>query len=225
MKPAIVTDKDDTRLAWLVDTERAAGHYEQSSGARLLHYEVAVNLQNLHPAGYRLIINQENSAGEADFEPQALDADLAMMWELWGALPQPCVFATKRPGRFTVDAFKMGRVGNLRLPAAVVMLELAASFNAIASCSITEQFTFNGPRIERPDRMPPNAMFRPWNPWAFHCAWHWSQWELIGEQREKPLVIEERFERLKASGYPHGQKAFERMHRELFPKRRGKPTD
>jgi hypothetical protein len=219
VKPAILTDCDDDRLSWLVDSHRTAIHYEPTTGERLVHYETAVNLQDLTPGQYRLHINPANQAGEVGFAAQPL-GDWAEVWELGFVSPRPCVYAVKNHKRHRETSFAMGRVSDLLLPAAVTLLRLAAAFNNVTACSLRERFSFNPERVEHPEGMPPDSEFIAWNPWAYHIAWHWSAWEKMGVQRGKRLSIQERFNLLKAFGYPHGLKAFERMHGALFPKRK-----
>jgi hypothetical protein len=95
-------------------------------------------------------------------------------------------------------------------PAAGAMLRLAASWNNFKHDRVTESYSFGHHRIES------TAPSLPWDKWAFLCAWFWSDWE--NRSHQKRITQAQRFEEMKAAGYPHGSKAFEALHRRLFPK-------
>lgn len=216
MKPAILTDPDDKRLSWLVDLESGNSLIEATTGKRLLHYETAVNLQDLRPSQYRLHINPTNLAAEAGFECQTLAPGLAEVWALGFVSPRPCVLAIKN--KHIEDPFNMGCVKGIYLTAARAMLSLAEAFNQVKSDRLTKSFTFSEARKERPDTMPKGEDFTPWDEWKFHTAWSWSDWHARGLSRKRKVSVRERYEEIKAAGYPHGFKAFEAMHRALFKK-------
>jgi hypothetical protein len=232
MKPMLLTDPDDRRLSWLVDADSAATRYEPTSGHRLIHYGCAVNVQDLAPGRFRF----NPSAGgfipgfELDSEAEPPTAETASLLALGFVFPAPCVFAPR--GRWQADKEHRqtfdgpsGCVRGIYRPAAVALLRLARARSNITACDITEGFTFRDARIEAPRGMPPDEVFLPWCEWKFITAWTWSEWrrEEIHTGRKLPLAA--RWERLARIGYPNGLKAFERMHGELFPKRRGKPTN
>jgi len=98
----------------------------------------------------------------------------------------------------------------IHIEAAVVMLRLAASWNNFKYDRVTETRSFGNARIES------TGPSLPWCKWSFLCAWLWSDWEARSHPHK--LTIAQRFEEMKAAGYPSGIKAFEAMHRRLFPK-------
>jgi len=84
--------------------------------------------------------------------------------------------------------------------------------NNVKTDRVKENFTFNDPRIE--------GVPTPWNEWKFLTAWLWSDWKSREISTKKKITQKQRWEEMKAIGYPHKLGAFEAMHRSLF----GKPT-
>jgi hypothetical protein len=126
--------------------------------------------------------------------------------------PHPCVYAQIRAHRKQSfdGAAGMPRIKGIFREAAVVKLHLAASKNNVKTDRVREDFTFNDPRIEN--------VPVPWNEWKFLTTWLWSDWRKREIDARKKITRHQRFEEMKTIGYPHEFKAFDAMHRALFPK-------
>lgn len=131
--------------------------------------------------------------------------------------PCPCVIIMSHGIRVTkksysnIDGSLANGINGIHIEAAHVLLSLAASRNGIATDSIMRTWKFNLPRKE--------LVPHPWDTWKFIIAWEWSEWEQAHRETGKKVTLKQRWNRMEKCGYPHGQKAFERMHRELFPKK------
>jgi hypothetical protein len=218
MKPAILTDPDDCRLAWLVDEHSAAVWFERKTGKHLRHFETAVLIQDLRPGEFRfrpeVMLGGPMTLGLED-EPKRIAPEITACMENGMFAPWPAVYATINPhsqGEFKrayADTDGPEVCNGIHKRAAEVLLRLAASWNDVQPDRVTETLSFSGKvRIEK--------VPVPWDTWAFLTAWLWSDWE--ARSRRKKITLAARFEEMQAAGYPNGIKAFEGMHLRLFPK-------
>jgi hypothetical protein len=215
MKPVILTDPDDSRLSWLVDEHSISVLVSSLTSDHLMHYETAVALADLRPGEWKPFLGIP--AVEVLLTPlpmKQLERDNMQMM-----FPHACVFADVN--RHKKQVFNKPNpnpkkdppnIKGIYLPAAVAMLQLAASKNNVKTDRVKESFTFNDPRIE--------DVPIPWNEWKFLTAWLWSDWKKREIDTQRKITHQQRWEEITAIGYPHGFKAFEAMHRSLF----GKPT-
>lgn len=218
MKPAIYTDPDDSRLAWLVDEHSASIWEEKTTGKHLRHFETAILIQNLKPGEFRfrpeIMLDGDMTQG-LDDEPQKAAPEISSCMELGMFAPWPAVYATINPhpqGEFKrayADSNGPEACHGINKRAAEILLRLAASWNDVQTDRVTETLSFS--RKTRIEKVP-----MPWDKWAFLTAWLWSDWET--RSRRKKFTLAARFEEMQAAGYPNGTKAFEAMHRRLFPK-------
>lgn len=215
MNPAIITDPDNPRLRWLVDLDSRNRLYEKNTQQHVVHYETALNIMELEPGDYQMHLKQPNLEDQlngAYIMPFGEEA--ANHFSAGYAHPSPCVYA-KLANHLVDDGWSVGkvnRIGLIHLKAAKALLLLASSYNQVVSDRITGEFKFGGARTERPEALPNSVEFRAWDVWKFHTAWKWSEWE----NRNGKVTLEQRFNEIKAGGYPHKLSAFENMHRKLF---------
>ncbi|MCX8496862.1 MAG: hypothetical protein ORN51_11835 [Akkermansiaceae bacterium] len=227
MKPVIFTDPDEPRLAHLVDEHSAAIRFEKLTGKHLRHFDRAILIQDLKPGTFRFQSasclaelssnpNPVNLLHDLQANAEPASPEIMDSWPDSHHAPRPCVYATI--STWQPEEFKKGYADSdgpetchgIHKRAAEVMLGLAASWSNVKADAVTNSFTFGGPRFEN------TAPSLPWDKWAFLTAWFWSDWETRG--RKKKLTLAMRSEEMKAAGYPHGIRAFENMHRRLFPK-------
>jgi hypothetical protein len=216
MNPAILTDPDDSRVAYLVDKHSASIHIDRVTGKYHVHYETAVRIDDLRGGQYRKRLEPEDHTRHLKGSPSPLDKHFApTLLELGMVLPCPTVFVpyvTHKESTFDSSSpiIPEATPRGITRRAAEVMLELAASFQGIRGNRVSGGWEFTGAKIERV----PLA----WCPWKFTIAWQWSRWREIEIQGQKKITLRQRFEEIQVIGYPHGFKAFEAMHRALFPK-------
>ena len=227
MKPVIYTDPDEPRLAHLVDEHSAAIRFQKVIGKHLRHFDRAIDIQDLKPGTFRF--KGASWLADSSFNPKLVNPlhdlisnaepaspEIMDSWPDSHHAPRPCVYATITT--WQPEEFKRGYADSdgpetchgIHKRAAEVMLRLAASWNNITPDTVTNSFSFGGPRFEN------TAPSLPWDKWAFLMAWFWSDWETRGWKKKLTLAI--RFEEMQAAGYPHGIKAFENMHGRVFPK-------
>jgi hypothetical protein len=243
MKPIILTDPDEPRLSWLVDEHSESTLFEETTGEHLKHYETAIAIQDLVPGMFRFqfcrslgLLDEEHALADLNCETSHPTAKIVELWRLRYCAPWICVFAiknahirstfeqekiglpadfnpwdTKARARFDREAEKRPKkCHGIYEQAAVVMLRLAASFNNVKTDGVKRSFAFGEHRIEKVE---PSL---PWSEGAFLTAWLFSDWERRSEK--KKLTLAQRFDEMQAIGYGGGIKAFEALHRKLFPK-------
>jgi hypothetical protein len=223
MKPVIYTDPDEPRLAHLVDEHSATVRIEKTTGKHLRHFDKAIQIQDLKPGTFRFMVFSSMSIGEIvnplddlRLEAEPPSPEIMDCWPEFTYAPRPCVYATitswppEEFKRAYADTEGPEICHGINKRAAEVMLRLAASWNNVIPDTVKDSFIFGGPRTEKTE---PSL---PWDKWAFLCAWLWSDWET--RSRKRKLTLANRFEEMQAAGYPNGAKAFEAMHRRLFPK-------
>jgi hypothetical protein len=209
MHPVILTDPDDSSLSWLVDEHSASVLVSSLTHEHLLHYETAIMLNDLKPGEIRW---RDQFFNNLLGVRRVAYFDEFMMEQM---IPHPCVFAQKHSHKkqeFIAPEGHLPCAKGIFRPAAVAMLQLAASKNNVKTDRATDSFTFNDPRKEK--------VPMPWDEWKFLTAWLWSDWKKREIDTAKKITQKQRWEEMVAIGYPHKFGAFEGMHRALF----GKPT-
>lgn len=223
MKPAIYTDPDDSRLRWLVDCDSISVNHFDAADRQLSTFRTAVNLQNLEPGQYRLLADSSAQNEQAGFDSVGLSFFEDGAKTSWGAglvLPRPCIYAIRRDHSVQYFNNKEERVGDIYRRSAEVLLWLAASFQNVHFDSLSTRIDFGKERTgAAPKNLPKGVRYIPWDLWKFHIAWKWSAWKLQEVNSGKKVSIQQRFESMKADGFPNGLKSFEKIHGELFPTR------
>jgi hypothetical protein len=204
MKPVILTDPDDSSLSWIVDEHSTSVLVSPLTHDHLIHYETAIEIADLRPGEIRW--HDPFFNGLLGVQRIAhYDEAMAQFTK-----PSPCVYAQVNTHKRQVFDGPAGMdcIKGIYRPAAVVMLQLTASKNNVKTDGVKRSFTFNDPRIE--------DVPVPWNEWKFLTAWLWSDWKTREISTQKRITQNQRWEEMRAIGYPHGFKAFEAMHRSLF---------
>ena len=237
MKPAIYAHRH-TKSYCLVDEDSENRMKWKSDFPHRRSFETAVELEGLKPGQFMVHIltdvDPDLITGDCPWGVQAVNESIVFPTpEIMASWPearkvgsQNYVYSPKicvqspsddsEPEYFHEqrtsysDARGMPLCRGIHIRAAEVMLRLAASWNNFKYDRVTETRAFGGARFENTE---PSL---PWDKWAFLCAWFWSDWE--SRSHPKRLTQAQRFQEMKTAGYPHGEKAFEALHRRLFPK-------
>ena len=188
MRAGIATSKDDPSRRWIID----ANSYASLTGPykkEFPHYLTAIRIDLEPPGAVR-----------------------------GASIPRFEVFALLRSDAVKTDEFSKTQhcIMGFHRSAAEVLLKLAAAHQNITTTPATKSFAFAGKPIMEAAGC---DSVIAWSEWKLITAWRWSEWRNreIAEQRK--ITLKERHtEMVEQEKYPHAQKAFERMHRELFPK-------
>jgi hypothetical protein len=215
MKPAMLTSLEDPNYRFIVDEDSASILDQSRTGKSRIHYETAILIKDLKP-------------GEMRWRSEFFDdlfgvTRIAHFDELMVAsiYPAACVLAPLNIKDFHKQPFVSeaaikklvnieDRATDFYLPAVVALLEPATSQLNVKTDRPTASFSFNKSRIEN--------VTVPWETWKFLTAWLWSAWRKREINSSKRITLHQRWMEIVEMGYPHGQKAFEKMHQSLFPK-------
>ena len=192
MKPVIYTSKEDAEICFLADDN--SGDIITGPGVcETIHYFTSVRIGTLRPGPVR-------NFGERQDGIQ---------------YPHPAAFSVLDRGKLHKQSYD-GRDGmecprDIYRESAIALLTLAAACLNIQVSAARKSFTIGEPIRENFDLT--------WDKWKFITAWRWSEWKHREIATGKKITLHDRWGEMSADGYPHGESAFEKMHRALFKKR------